>query len=569
MIRYFISFLFIPFALSLHAQDSLPKFGSPVDFPIILSGNFAEMRNNHFHTGLDIKTGGAEGKRIISADEGRVARIAVSPYGYGRALYIEHPNGYTTVYAHLKSFSDKINAFVKAEQYAKKSFAVDFTPTETVAISKGELIALSGNTGGSGGPHLHFEIRETDTERPQNPLLFGFDITDNLPPVMRGVRFHPLTDTTLINGKNEAQSFVLTGQSGKYAIKAGTKISVYGAFGVSLHAIDFLNAASNKCGVYEVMLQVDGTEICRQDFRELDFSTNRQINCYKDFESFRKKGWHYHKSFREPGNELPIYRPLPPDDGIISFSGQGTHTAEYEVKDAYGNLSKLSFEFESLGKPNGTFAIPEDFEAYFSRERENTYEYEDEFKLRIPAKSLYRDLPLQFGVQMKTAQTMSAQYVAHNEFTPLDKQIELEISVRNVKPALRPYLVAARYPIAGGPAFIPVVIEGDFAKFKSKEFGKFTLMTDSIPPTMTAEKPGGTVTSTSSIGFTINDGRSGIRSHEAYLNGEWVLMEYEPKQKRIWLVVKDTDFKKGSNKLEVVITDNCGNQNRKSFTYTL
>ncbi len=526
------------------------------------------MRNNHFHTGLDIKTGGVEGKRIIAAEEGRVSRIAVSPYGYGRALYIDHPNGYTTVYAHLKSYSDKINAVVKAEQYARKSFAVDFNPTENISISKGELIALSGNTGGSGGPHLHFEIRETQSERPQNPLLFGFDIVDNLPPVMRGVRFHPLTDTTLINGKNEAQSFVLTGQSGTYNLKAGSKIQVYGAFGVSLHALDFLNAAPNKCGIYELVLRVDGKEICRQDFRELDFSTNRHINCYKDFESFRKKGWHYHKSFREPGNELPIYRPLPPDDGIISFAAQGTHLAEYEAKDAYGNLSTLRFEFESLDKPNGPFKVSEDFEAYFSRERENTYEYKDEFKMKIPAKSLYRDLPFQFSAQMKTAQTMSGQYLAHNEFIPLDKQIELEISVKNVNPALRQYLVAARYPIAGGPAFIPVTIDGDLAKFKSKEFGKFTLMLDSIPPTLTAEKPGGTVTSTSSIGFTISDERSGIRSHEAYINGEWVLMEYEPKQKRIWLVVKDTDFKKGSNELEVVITDNCGNQNRKTYTYT-
>ncbi len=199
------------------------QFGPPLDIPLYLSGNFAEMRGNHFHTGLDMKTQGVEGQRVLAADEGVIARISVSPWGYGNALYIEHPNGYTTVYGHLQSFSPTIEQALRQKQYTEKSFAVDFAPSEPIHVEKGEFIAKSGNTGGSGGPHLHFEIRDTKTAHPVNPLLFGFDIKDDIAPRIRGVRVHPLSDTTMINGKHEAQSFVVLGSAGQYHLTPPSK----------------------------------------------------------------------------------------------------------------------------------------------------------------------------------------------------------------------------------------------------------------------------------------------------------------------------------------------------------
>lgn len=558
-------------SLDIQAQDSLPAFGSPLEIPLALSGNFAELRRNHFHTGIDIKTGGVEGQKVLAAEAGRVVRINISPYGYGKALYIEHDNGYTTVYGHLQSVSEKINDVLRKEQYAQKSFGVDFVPERDLRVEKGEVIALSGNSGGSGGPHLHFEIRKTDSEKPQNPLNFRFPIADNLPPRIRGVRFHPLSDTTLVNGKHEAQSFVVTGQAGKYTLKSGTKINVYGAFGVSVHTIDFLNAAPNSCGVYNVDFRIDENLICNQVFDELDFSTSRDINCYKDFEVFKKNGWHYHKSFREPGNALDIYRPLPPNEGVVVFNDHSLHQAVYRISDAHGNESILEFDFESLDAPNGIIPKEITYDAYFYQSRENSFDHGEIFKLKVPSGALYNDLKFQFGVQVKTTATLGPLYVVHNEMVPLDKPIEMEFDISTIPAAKRKKLVVVRYPISGGPSYFTGNIEGNWLKATSKEFGKFTLMTDEIAPTINPEKAaaGGQVSASTSIGFQIGDERSGIQSYEGILNGEWVLMEYEPKQRRIWLIVREANFRKGENTLQVTVRDNAGNETSKSFRYTL
>ncbi len=570
---YFAAALFIAvFAPSTgaFAQEELPAFGPPLEIPLFLSGNFAELRRNHFHTGIDIKTQGVEGQRVIAAEEGRVARIGVSGGGYGKVLYIEHPNGYTTVYAHLKSFALKIDKVVKQEQYAKQSFSVDFSPTEDVLLSRGELIALSGNTGGSAGAHLHFEIRKTQGSRAQNPLLFNFAIVDNLPPRIRGIRFHPLSDTTFINGKHTPFNLVVEGDAGKYRIKVGQKVAIYGAFGVSIHTLDFLNGQSNRCGVYGIELEVEGRQICAQEFNEIDFATSRQINCYKDYESFRKNGWHYHKSFIEPGNELEIYDPIPSDGGTISIAEAGVKKGKYTVTDAYGNKSNLNFELEILANPNGVLPPPEPYEAWLYRAQENTFEYLDEIILRIPAKALYNDLPFQFGTEMPKGDALVPYYQLHRDDVPLDKAISIEFNISKVPPHLQGKLAAARYGTTGNPSYIAGTLsEGKFTVV-SKDFGKFTLVADTIKPSLSPKnyRAGMVLTNGSEQAFTIGDNMSGIKRYDAWLNDEWVLMEHEPKQKKIWLTAGELPFKKGSNTLEISVIDQCGNEVRRRFTYT-
>jgi hypothetical protein len=568
--RRFLSAFFLLITAALSAQDSLPKFGSPLEIPLILSGNFAELRRNHFHTGIDIKTLGVEGQRVVAAEGGVVSRINVSPYGYGKAIYIDHPNGYTTVYAHLKSFSPKVDAVLKAEQYRQESFKVDFKPEEPLEVTRGEFIALSGNSGGSGGAHLHFEIRNTATERAQNPLKFEFAIEDDIPPRIRGLRFHPLTDTTLINGKNEAMSFVVSGDKGKYNLKAGEKIEVYGAFGLSLHTLDFLNAASNKCGIYNLELTVDGKQICNQSFDEIDFSTSRHINCYKDYDAYRKNSWHYHKSFKEPGNALEIYHPEPPNDGVMHFTTAGTHQALYQSVDAYGNISELPFSFTSLAAPNGPMPPVEPYDAYFFFNRDNSFEYRNDFSMNIPSGALYRDLRFQFSVQMQTDVTCSPFYLVHNDMVPLDKNMVLEFTLGQKALQIKDKLLAARYPTAGGPSYITGTVEGDKFKIQTRDFGKYTLIADTIAPKVIPEKyaAGGKVSAGTPIGFTIADDVSGIGKHEARLNGKWILMEYEPKQKRIWCYVRDVPFVKGENVMELKVTDQCGNTTTGVYKYT-
>lgn len=561
---FLLSFLFV----DAFSQDEIADFAAPLDIPLYLSGNFAELRSNHFHTGIDIKTQGVEGQKVLAAEKGKVSRISVSPYGYGLALYLEHPNGYTTVYGHLLKFNDEITQVVRQQQYAQESFRVDFSPDTVIQVEKGELIALSGNTGGSGGPHLHFEIRRTSDNHPLNPLKFGFDIKDDIPPRIRGVRFHPMSDSTLINGKHEAKSFVVHGSNGNYHLKAGSKIEVYGAFGISVHSLDYLNGYPNKCGLYEVHLSVDDETICRQQFDELDFATTRHINAYKAYDVYRTNRWHYHKSFIEPGNELEIYLPETKDMGVIHYSENGTHQANYIVKDAYENISTLAFPFESLAKPDGELPEVKTYDAYFSFDQENSFTYPEEFEVIVPKGALYQDLKLNFGRELPKADLLSARYSLHNDMVPLDDYMELKIAAPEIEKSLRSQVLAVRYSTTGAASFITGDWEGDQFHFKSKSFGKFALVADSLAPEVTPlTRTSGNLSNNTVLRFRIKDDRSGIASYNAYLNGEWVLTAFEPKSKAISVIFERTNPLSSGNELRIEVGDAVGNKTENVYKF--
>lgn len=542
------------------------SFGPPLDIPLYLSGNFAELRNNHFHAGIDLKTQGVEGKNVLAAEEGFIARINISPWGYGHALYVEHPNGYTTVYGHLKALSPRIEEVLRQKQYEESSFSVDFAPAQQIKVQKGEIIGLSGNTGSSGGPHLHFEIRDTETQRPLNPLLFGFDITDNIPPRIRGVRVHPLSDTTLINGSAEPKSFVVLGSAGSYHLKAGTRIEVYGAFGLSLHTLDFLDGYPNPCGIYTLDLQVDSQTVCRQVFDELDFSTQRHINAYRAHDVHVTNRWHYHKSFVLPGNKLDVYRPRPADGGVIHFDDDGIHPVVYTATDAYGNTSTLTFDLHSLSTPNGPMPTPEPYEAYFTWNQDNDYSYEREFTLHIPAGGLYEDLRFTFNWQRGDKNTFTPYYTAHNELTPLQESAILTFNVTHVPARLRSKLVLARFNAKGHASYSTGKIIGDTFEATSRVFGKFTVMADTVPPTIapaSTAKPG----PGSRISFRASDDRTGIAEFNAYLNDRWVLAEYDPKTATI-TVIPDRIPGGEALHLRLVLKDGVGNSTEWSRTWS-
>ena len=303
-----LSFLvFVLFSsLGIFAQQAYPQdyFRSPLDIPLNLAGNFGELRTNHFHAGIDIKTAQQEGLKIYSAAEGYVSRIKVSAVGYGYALYITHPNGFTTLYGHLKSYSPKIDEYVKRNQYLLKSFSVDLFPEPNeLPVAKGEVVALSGNTGGSGGPHLHFEVRETSTEKLINPLLFGFQVTDKIAPSITGIWIVPMNETSSVNGGKVPLSFPTKTYTGACALKTTTAPTVYGDFGFAIHTSDMLNGNENKCGIYRIELFVDGLQVYGQRMDKLEFETNRAMNAHTIYEKFKK-------AFVERAAQLTVGDPL-------------------------------------------------------------------------------------------------------------------------------------------------------------------------------------------------------------------------------------------------------------------
>ena len=304
----FIRILFI-ISLIISSLTDTPKekeqFISPVRIPLLLSANFGELRIDHFHSGIDIKTQGVTGKEVQAASAGYVYRITVSPGGFGNALYIRHTSGYSTVYGHLERFAPEIEEYVKAKQYENKSFGVSlYLSKEQFPVKQGDLIAYSGNTGSSGGPHLHYEIRKSDNEVPVNPLQFDFGAADNIKPVIEKLFIYPLTKETTVNGKKSVRKIDVSGAHGNYYIPAENEITINGEAGFGIKSFDLLNDSYNKCSVYSIELLIDSMTVFKYKMDKFSFSESRYINSHIDYETFMKDKIFIERTYLLPNDKL-------------------------------------------------------------------------------------------------------------------------------------------------------------------------------------------------------------------------------------------------------------------------
>lgn len=290
--RTIIQAFVLAMGLAGHAQDNIPTdyFKDPLDIPIILAGDFGELRGGHFHSGLDIKTQHRQGLSVHASGSGSVSRIKIQRFGYGKAIYVQHPNGYTSVYAHLSRFSPEIEAYVKAQQYAQESYDIELYPKPgQLKVDQGELIAYSGNTGGSTAPHLHFEIRDA-SQRPMNPMLFGIDVPDSSNPLVSDLMVYPLGDSSQVNQSQYRQELRLTKQSdGSFMSE---KIEAYGPIGFGIATVDMQDGAPNKNGIYKIETSFNGNKnlevlMDKFSFAETDY-VKRMID-YGYYESKRKR----------------------------------------------------------------------------------------------------------------------------------------------------------------------------------------------------------------------------------------------------------------------------------------
>lgn len=567
----FLGVVFLGCGMSGFTQN--PTYRNPLDIPIVLSGNFGELRSSHFHSGLDIKTNGQEGLNVYAVEDGYVSRIRVSPSGYGKALYIDHPDGNTTVYGHLSAYSDSIARYVLESQYRLESFSIDVYPGPgTLPVSKGQLIAKSGNSGSSGGPHLHFEVRETRSELALNPLAFGFSVADKQSPEINGIRIYPIGDSSSVQGSASEQQFLTEVISGNCKLKHTSPIRINGKAGFAIHTNDRFSGGSNICGVYKVRMVVDNVLIYEHVFDKLSFDQRRNLHGHRDYRIWRADKRDFQRTFALPNQDLVIYNQLK-DRGVVAFS-PGDHKVRFESLDYAGNTSVLEFSVKSdtpapVPKRATISGDRSGSGVYYARFDKDLEIETGELHATIPALSLFEDAHIVAGVVPGSGSNFGSQYEVGDPNIPLLAPITVRIRVDSLPKQPQKLLLARKDPSSGKVSAIKASFVNGWLQGESADFGIFYALIDTIAPSIKPYDFRKELKGKKSFTFKISDNFSGIESANGWIDGKWILMDFDAKTASLTYVFDKTRVLPGNHKLVVKVRDERGNEAvyENSFTW--
>lgn len=548
-----ITFIFL-FSFNLTSQKQYPKdtFRSPLDIPLILAGTFGELRSNHFHSGIDIKTKQREGLKIYGIGDGTITRIKVSLWGYGKVLYMAHPNGYTSVYGHLQKFSPEIEAYIKKIQYQKKSYEVEVFPDYgELKIKKGDIIGYSGNTGGSAGPHLHFEIRNTATEKPTNPLLYGYEVADATNPSLLKLFGYPISDNAQINQSN--QRIQLNFKKQKDGTFLADKVSANGTIGFGFVGYDRQDMAANKNGVYSVNLSVNGITYTDYDFETFSFTETRYINTLIDYDYYGKYRQRIQKCFKGPGNRLSIYNKLKNDGKIKVLEGL-SYNVELLIKDLENNTTKLIIPIEGKKEILKIKKEEDKTDNYVVAKKPNNYSI-GIAKVYFPSNTFYENFYMNLENQNDTI-------TIHNNKVPAHRNFTITFDASKYSKEEQKQLFIAKLYKKSNPSHVTTYKRGNTFTTRTKYLGTYALAKDSIAPKITPKnfKEKQWLTNYKYLAVKITDDLSGINTYSATLNGEWILMEYESKKNTLTYNFDDKIINKKQCELKILVTDNVGNK---------
>ena len=563
--RIFLFALFCCFFAN--AQTNYPRdyFGSPLDIPIELSGCFGELRPNHFHSGFDIKTQKKEGLNVYAVADGYVSRIKIGIYGYGKAIYITHPNGYTSLYGHLSAGYGKIEQYIKDIQYKENNYEIEvYLKPADLPVTKGEIVALSGNTGGSGGPHLHFEFRDSKNDNIFNPMLFGFDkfVKDSKKPTINGLYVYPIEEKSIVNQSNKSVNLSLDLQSDGTFLSQTVK--AFGKIGFGINAIDSFDNPGNKYGIYKVEVFDNGKSIFGYQFDSFAFEEFRYINALLDYSKFKICKQKIQKLFVKNPYPLNIIK-TDADRGIINVESSSlTKNYKIVISDYMNNQTEIIVPVEYSGLPP-TNVVPTQKSKYFVKSNiENVFASENT-EVIFPEKIFYEDFHMDFRVKNDTV-------YLHNGTVPVHANYTLNIDSKKYSEEKMKNMFVAK--IEGKKLdYLPTYRKGTIFSAKTRELGTFCLANDEINPKIAILKviEGTNLTKESTISFRISDDLSGINTFNGYLNGKWILFEYEYKQKRLTYRFSDKIAPEiGKNELKLIVADNVGNTTifETSFLYS-
>jgi hypothetical protein len=556
----FISLLIISGVVN--AQTQRNAFVSPLRIPLTLSANFGELRADHFHSGIDIKTQGVTGKEVIASDEGFVYLLLVSPGGFGRAIYIRHPSGFSTVYAHLDRYAQEIEEYVKAQQYENKSFAVTiYPPKDRFRISKGEIIGFSGNSGSSSGPHLHYEIRKSDGEKRVNPLLFNFDIEDNIRPVLERLAIYPGSYNTTINGNTGNLYLNLSGSNGKYSLPEGTEMNINGLTGFGISGYDLMNNSSNRFGITSLELQVDSMPLFSYEINEFSFFETRFINAHIDYEAAQKSNIDIERTFVLPNDKLSLYKSLT-NNGLYDFNDGKDHIVKIIVKDGNNNKSAISFTVRPGNIATSAACKLNDSTITVMPYGKSNLFISEGVSVNIPLGALYDTVFFKYSKTNGNGKYLSGIHQIHNRFTPLHKAYRLAIQPDTIPQSRVSKLLIVQIDANNKLSSLGGTFSDGFVKADILSFGDFAVTLDTIPPIISANglTQGVNLSDKKEIRIKITDDLSGIKSYSGLIDEKWALFEYDAKYDHLIYKFDPQRIAKGTNhKLYLRVTDNRDN----------
>lgn len=551
--QLFLLTFFLSSILTFSAQQNkYTNYGPPLSIPLVFAANFGELRANHFHMGVDYKTNGAEGVKILAIEDGYVSRVKVSTYGYGKVIYINHPNGITSVYAHCSRFLGDIDSIVSFIQSKEQNFEIDYYPKPNeVIITKGQNIALSGNTGSSTGPHLHFELRDTKTETALNPLVFGYEIKDHKKPSVSHMKIYSVTSEGYIKSNHNftfnliPKNNILTSEMDVIDIPISFFDST-GGIAFSFDVYDPYDLSSNKLGIYGTDLSINGFKFFQTKIDSISFDETRYINSHTDFHEFTINKRDYHKSFKTIHNPLSIY--ITKELGYKKVNIGDTLDVSYVVYDTKQNESLCNFKI-AIVKNEKKYTF-KNFENEKCLKPENEYQLTNEEKtviIKVQKGTLYEPEI----IQLKTTKNA---FSFGNKFIPIQKPLQVKVIKSEVDS-----IALSKYYITVNERFLDRIISKDTIISSSKYLGEFKIKQDTIPPllnqiNLTSNKN----IKLSHVKWKIYDNDSGLKDYDLFIDNNWNLLEYENKNSTISFRVPESI--KGLHTLKIIAIDNLGNE---------
>ncbi|HLY69072.1 MAG TPA: M23 family metallopeptidase [Puia sp.] len=563
-IRTLFVIVYYPAFSQVFPAKNYPKgyFRDPLNIPITLAGNFGELRPNHYHMGLDIRTNLQENLPVLAAADGYIAHIKVEPAGFGQAVYINHPNGYTTVYGHLNGFFPALSAYVKQQQYKVESWRIFLDiPPEMFPVKKSNLVAYSGNTGGSQAPHVHFEIRSTSDDINKNPMLFGLPVGDNTSPVILRLGVYDRTKSVY----EQSPRIFRTKRSGNFYHLVNGILTVNSpkvSFGIS--AFDTESGRSNRLGIYEADLYDNKNAVIGFQMDNISYDKTRNVNAHIDFKTKTETGLFLQQLFQLYGYINSIYHPVS-GDGVIDLSDGSLHAITIEVRDPVGNRSVIEFKVHykagsvSTWQPRGKKFYPMMLDGFES----------DDCSFYIGEKCLYDSVRINYSSSASTSpnvvskvSTIGASYIPLQDSFLVRIKANTSLSAEKKDRTVMERITGSNHDVK------KVEWQNDWASAHFRDFGRFQLVVDEIPPVIVPVGfyDGTDVSRAKKIAFIIRDNMGSFKKFRAELDGSWLLFSNDKGKSFIYKF--DEHCPKGKHELKISVEDEAGNIASKMYRFT-